>query len=377
MERQQVLPAKIEQMRPLRVLTSLLLAMAEPIATLSGSSITAGQQKTSRRADSQIVGLHRSVPCGESHILLKVVYDQGWIDATSSEPPSMLPVCLFLSGADCPHESYMWLASHLAREGFCVVLSSCVVPYGPSTFLLSVPLDLSMLGSLQDYKKGPSSEGIAAILQEVRTLAEQEDGPLHGKLDLTRIVLSGHSSGGRTALDFVAFDNPFNISAVFTYGASFVNSGAAFYAARGSMFACDAVNPPPLLMLGGSEDGVAAKISSLSGDNATESLRRTMDEAFTHANGDADLIIFNGCNHMVVCTPVDPSCKAVASDRPLTCDGAQSPNGDRWRHWRLFAQSRSAAERPIGWDDQTKRVVVPSQGTSILTAYRGIVSSRR
>ena len=177
---------------------------------------------------SKVTALHRTVRCRDACILLKLVYDADRIDERKSFCLKQLPVALFLSGADCPHESYMWLASQLAKAGFCVVLSSCVVPFGPSssfTCLLSMPYDMSMLGSLSEYKKGPSSEGIAAVLQHVDALGRQEDGPLYGKLDLSRLVIGGHSSGGRTALDLVAFDNPFPISAVFTYGASLVNSG--------------------------------------------------------------------------------------------------------------------------------------------------------
>ena len=74
-------------------------------------------------------------------------------------------------------------------------------------------------------------------------------------------------------------------------------------------------------MLGGFEDGVSARLSA-SGTDATETLRRTMHEAFRrHARGDADLILFQGCNHMVFCDPVDPTCRAGATDRPLTCNG--------------------------------------------------------
>jgi hypothetical protein len=267
-------------------------------------------------ASSKIASLHRSVKCGDEHMVLKVVYDPDRVKEKSCE---QLPVVLFLSGADCSADSYMWLASCLAKEGFCVLLSTCVVAFGQSTCLLSTPFNLSMLGTLSDYKRGPSSEGIAAILQELGSLAQQQDGPLCGKLDLSCIVLGGHSSGGRTSLDLVAYDSPFNISAVFTYGASLVNTGLSF-TPKGSVLSCEASNPPPLLLLGGSEDGISARLSG-SGDDATETLRRTMNEAFIHGNGDADLVILKGANHMVFCSPVDPSCGAVATDRSLACDG--------------------------------------------------------
>ena len=89
----------------------------------------------------------------ENSLHLKVVYDE---NRESS------PCVLFFSGADCHHESYMWLASRLVSAGCAVALSTCVVPFGPTTCLLSMPFDLGALASLEEYKKNPSREGIAA-----------------------------------------------------------------------------------------------------------------------------------------------------------------------------------------------------------------------
>jgi dienelactone hydrolase len=293
--------AKIEIMLSILKALTCLLTMANPIVISKAWTPAT---------------IHRSIQSGSDNILLKLVYDDS--STNFDRCRTLMPVALLLSGADCPHESYMWLATRLAREGFCVMLSSCVVAFGPTSCLLSLPFDLSMLSSLEDYKKGPSSAGIDAILQDLRRLSQEEAGPLCGKLDLSKIVVGGHSSGGRTALDLVAFENPFPLSAVFTYGASLVNSGLPFVP-KGTVLSCDASNPPPLLMLGGSHDGVSAKLGR--DNDATETLRRTMEEAFADGKGDADLILLKGYNHMVACSPIDPGCGAVRDDGLLLWDG--------------------------------------------------------
>ncbi len=255
-----------------------------------------------------LAAVHRRVAVGpDDSLQLKVIYD--------AEQTSSMPCVVLLSGADCPHESYMWLATRLAEAGCAVTLSSCVVPFGPATCLLSVPFDMAALATLEDYKRGPSSAGIQAVLDELRALTSAADGPLAGRLDLQRLAVGGHSSGGRTALDLAAFDNAFGFGAVFSYGASLVNSGMGSFAPRGSVLACDARAPPPLLLLGGSEDGVSAALSP-SGD-ATETLRRTLSEGVARGCGDADLRIVRGANHMAFCAPVDPCCAAARADRSM------------------------------------------------------------
>ena len=162
-----------------------------------------------------LAAVHRTVTVGDESLTLKVVYEE--------DRDSEMPCVVFLSGADCPHESYMWLASRLAHAGCAVALSTCVVPFGAGTCLLSVPFDMSALGSLEAYKRNPSAAGLGAILDALRQLSAESDGPLAGRLDLTKLSVGGHSSGGRTALDLAAFDNPFGFGAVFSYGASLVN----------------------------------------------------------------------------------------------------------------------------------------------------------
>jgi len=178
---------------------------------------------------------------------------------------------------------------------------------------------------MEEFQTGPSNAGIQAILDEMASLnngdndneTEASPSPLANKLDLDRLIFAGHSMGGRVVLDLVAFDNPFPIVAAFTYGASIVNSGFGFADAQ-SVHPCNRTLtvPPPLLILGGPRDGVVA-LGSITGKNATEVLQRSFDEAFKHAEGDTDLLITQGANHMVFSDPLDPTVGAHAKDWTL------------------------------------------------------------
>ncbi|KAJ8604449.1 hypothetical protein CTAYLR_000910 [Chrysophaeum taylorii] len=244
-----------------------------------------------------LTALHRSVPVprDDGVILTKVVY-----------PFEGAPVVLFLSGANCPHESYSWLATKLAAEtGTAVVLAS----YVDETVgcLLSVPYDLSRLASLDLYKtQTPSAAGIRAILDDLARLP----------LDISRVAIGGHSTGGRSVLDLVAFgcENTFpEIRCAFTYGASFVNGPAASgFASPGTVVRFDATHGAsvPLLLVGGDRDAVSAALSE-DGD-ATETLRRTIEEA---RPDDARLVFLKGATHMVLCDPIPVGC--VDSSPPM------------------------------------------------------------
>lgn len=297
-----------------------------------------------------LAAIHRVVAVGEEQVLLKVVYD-----TECTEGSSTLPCVAFLSGADCPHESYMWLATRLARAGCAVALSTSVVSFGASTCLLSVPFDMGALATIDAYRENPSRDGIAAVFDELRALNNAAGGPLFGKLDLARRAVGGHSSGGRTALDLAAFDNPFGLGAVFSYGASLVNSGFVEFAPRGSILPCDARAPPPLLLLGGSEDGISAALSQ-SGD-ATETVRRTLSEGVAKGVGCAELCVVRGANHMVACEPADPTCPAGRADRPM----APGTDGEEVRALLGslivdFLAAHGVLEKDVGVDERETTV---------------------
>jgi hypothetical protein len=341
----------------------------------------------------RIGSIHRSIPTCTPPLLLKIVYPIDDVDVDNDAPPNndspSFPVILFLSGADCPHEGYMWLASRLAREGCCVVLSSCVVAFGGNskTCLLSLPYDMSALTTVEEYKKGPSSVGLSTLLDELHSMNSDAYSPMHGKLDMSKLVVGGHSSGGRTALDLVAYDahHDLDIMAVFTYGASLVNSGP-WPVARGEVVPCDdhsttmtmtTTTTPSLLLMGGSRDGISATLSP-DGNDATYTLRRTMDDGFSKrrnvGGGDVDLVVIKGSNHMVFCHPVDGTCGATAADWAL--EEESGCDGDTYRNYLGdaicdYLRSRSVFDTDAAPStDRVFRPNIPSRLLHIAKSYR-------
>ena len=235
------------------------------------------------RLKPEVKCVHRMMPL----TLVKIVYP------VQEEP---VPVLIFLSGADCPHECYAWLATALAEKGVAVVLASSVADAG---FLLSLPYDGKQLESLETYRDpGPAAAGLRSLLDELSTL---------DFLDLSRLVLGGHSMGGRAALDTIAFGCDF-VKFAFAYGTSLVNAGAAhpgddenFYAKAGTVVPFETSRGPtvPLLLLGGDKDGVQAALSTTKKD-ATETVKRTFYEATSTAT---DLVILKDANHMFLAHP--------------------------------------------------------------------------
>ena len=141
----------------LGLLASLPTYHASRPASASPRRVIAQRVPPTRMA---LAAAHRTVAVGEEDsMLLKLVYDTDHAEADA------LPCVMLLSGADCPHESYMWLAARLAEAGCAVALSSCVVPFGPGTCILSTPFDLSALGSLESYMRNPARAGLEARWQ--------------------------------------------------------------------------------------------------------------------------------------------------------------------------------------------------------------------
>ena len=218
-----------------------------------------------------------------------------------------VPVLIFMSGANCPHDCYGWLATALAEKGLAVVLSSSV---GDGGYLLSLPYDVKQLESLESYKDpGPAAVGLMGLLAELKTV------PF---LDLDNLVLGGHSMGGRAALDTIAFGCDF-VKLAFTYGTSVVNSGGPpgknWFAEKGTVIPFDTTRGKavPLILLHGDADGVSAQLSKTK--NSTETAKRTFYEA---AGPNTHIIILKNCNHMLLAHPSpSPPCQAEAIDTKM------------------------------------------------------------
>jgi hypothetical protein len=312
------------------------------------------------------------------------------------------PVVLFLGAANVPAESYTWLAAALVANGYVAVLPSAVLRYGPEAVLLPLPYDVAALASWEAYRRGPAAEGCALLLDELRKLNDARGGPLHNALDLNAVVvgvrakrwpsfldaafleasdahtacLQGHGTGGRAALELVAYGSTFpEIAGAFSYGATLDNEPS-----RPSLDRPGAVEgtlrpfqrfAPPLLLLGGSADAsLAAEVAPGSGAlDCVAGLRRLLwqgveggsgdgpeetdaDEPQGGTTGGAVLAILEGGGFGTPCWPLDPAAAASDPDFALAAPGSDAEAEQaalRATMAQLLVHWLDARVAPPGW----------------------------
>lgn len=224
------------------------------------------------------------------------------------------PVVLFFGGIDCSPEGYRWLAVSLAERGAVVVTFSWVARDLPGMTALSPGIDLAR-SSPDGYGAGPSAAALPALLSALGAL--QAEGPLAGLLDLQRVVLGGHSAGGRIAIESASRRYAPQLAGAFAYAAhtaAFAQLGFA----PGTMLSLP--DELPLLLLGGTRDGVIAHSAQRYGTewtDAAEPLRRTLREAIAGGRQDSRLLLIEGANHFAVTDPFDPTTGRAFLDQPL------------------------------------------------------------
>ncbi|TVQ83839.1 MAG: dienelactone hydrolase [Chromatiaceae bacterium] len=255
---------------------------------------------------------------------LKVFYpaDDQAIDAAAREfgqiPPETrrapFPVVLFFGGLNCHPEGYRWLAMSLAERGIVVVTFAWIAQDLPGMIALSPGLDASRL-TPDAYGEGPTAAALTALLSALAAL--QAEGPLAGLLDLQRVVLGGHSAGGRVAIESASRRCAPQLAGAFAYAAhtaAFVQLGFP----PGTFLALP--DELPLLLLGGTNDGVIASSAQRYGTewaDAATPLRRTLSEAIAGGRRDSWLLLIEGANHFAVTDPFDPTTGRAFLDQPL------------------------------------------------------------
>jgi hypothetical protein len=154
-----------------------------------------------------------------------------------------LPVVLLAGNFNCPPELYAWLAKRLARSGRAVVTWTWVTPLFGGRPGLSTGIDLAAV-TPDAYGSRIPSLLLPALLDRLPELAD-----VGAALDLSRVVLGGHSAGGTTALLCSAWlDAP-----AFSYGG---HTRAQVPQGFGAEHYLPLGDGPPLLLLGGTQDGV-------------------------------------------------------------------------------------------------------------------------
>lgn len=240
-------------------------------------------------------------------------HSRGLVPADSDQTP--FPVVIFFSGFKCGPEMYQWLAIKLVEQGLVVVTFAWVAENFPGTVSLTPGIDTAMW-TPATYGTGPTASALPALLAELERL--QAEGVLAGLLDLQKVVLGGHSAGGRVAIE--SADPRFfpQVTAAFAYGADTAGVVMLGHEPGTILPLADSL---PLLLMGGTRDGIIAKSSDrygISPTDATTSIIRTFKEAISGGRNDAYLVLFEGANHFSISHPNDPTTGSSLMDFPAT-----------------------------------------------------------
>ena len=226
------------------------------------------------------------------------------------------PVVVFFSGINCNLAMYEWLALKLVPRGLVVVLFNWLAENIPGQISLTPGVNLAAFAP-KVYGTIPSALALPTLLAELEQLNKL--GILAGLLDLQKIILGGHSPGGRVALENANHQFFSQVAAVFSYGAHTAAPQQLGYE-PGTILPLP--NSTPMLLIGGTEDGVIAQNSQIYGIDEWETpvtpVVRTFREAITRDQDDSYLVLLQGANHFSIAEGVNPTLKVSALDFPPT-----------------------------------------------------------
>lgn len=224
----------------------------------------------------------------------------GMVPADVSAAPC--PVVLMMPGINVGPESYAWLAAELALRGKVVVTYSMIAEEMPGYISLTPGLDLTAI-TPQTYGTKPSATAIAAIIETLRK--ENESGVIAGLIDVNNVILAGHSAGGSVAM-YNANPEWFpEVRGAIAYAAHAAASTILGFEENSMLPLCDEL---PLLLIGGTQDGVIASSAHRYGDGGDappDRLQQTLDEGRQSERGDCFLLMIEGANHFSIAWPLD------------------------------------------------------------------------
>ena len=231
----------------------------------------------------------------------------GVVPADSATAP--YPVVVIMPGINIGPEAYSWLAEHLALHGFIAACYTMIAEEMPGYVSLTPGLDLAAI-SPSTWGTAPSASSLAAILDTIA--AENADGVLKGCIDCNNVVLAGHSGGGSVAL-FNANQDWFPaVRGAVSYGA---HAAAATILGFEPETVLELPGSTPLMMIGGTRDGVIAESGHRYGVEEKDPLyllRKTFEQGVSSDREDAWLIELEGANHFSMAHPID-----AATGRPF------------------------------------------------------------
>ncbi len=239
--------------------------------------------------------------------------DMGVVPADEKRSP--FKVVIFFNGINCGPEIYQWLAVKLAERGLVVVTFAWVSQNIPGMVALTPGVDLKNLAP-NTYGTAPTASALPTLLAELERL--QSEGVLAGLLDLQNIILGGRSAGGRVAIESASPQFFPQVVAAFAYGAHTAAILQLGYPPNTILPLPDAL---PLMLIGGTCDGVIAKSSHRYGvdwEQATTPVARTFKEAIAANRGDSYLLLLEGANHFSIAHPFDSTTGRPFLDFPAT-----------------------------------------------------------
>jgi dienelactone hydrolase len=247
-----------------------------------------------------------------------IEHNTGLLPTISDGP--LWPIVILLPGINVGPEGLGWLAKSLCLRGLVVVTYSLIGEELPGQISLTPGIDIMSLAP-DAYGTRPSALALGPIIADLT--ACNATGVLAGRLDLTKIAFGGHSAGGTVALLNADPDWFAGVCAAFAYGA---HTAAATMLGHpiGSMNAIS--DKVPVLIMGGTLDGVIAQSAGRYGDalgDATGRVIATFEQAVSRSKGDSILAIIKGANHFSIIDPQDNTTGRAFLDQPDTCKDAR------------------------------------------------------